>query len=227
MVLLEAVVVLKKVGRLVLSVWLLWGFAFAAHAGALDDFFTAIERDDGSTITELLAHGLDPNVRNPEGQVGLFLALQKESYRVVAALMKSRDLRVDAVNSVGETPVMMAALKGSLEWTHQLLLRGAEVNRSGWTALHYAACSPQPKVVSLLLDNGALIDAESPNRTTPLMMAARYGDESIVKVLVDRQADGSKTNEQGLGAADFARLAGREALAKAIHKQFPPSPHLP
>lgn len=191
-----------------------------AHGGSYEDFFSAVERDDGSTITTLLARGFDPNSRDPEGRVALFAALQKESYGAVAALMKSKDLNINMVNAAGETPLMMAALKGQLNWTRQLLLRGAKVNNEGWTALHYAASGPEPAVVSLLLDNGAQINAESPNGTTPLMMAARYGTEGHVRALTARQADGLKKNQQGLDAAAFARLAGRDELAKAIEQRY-------
>ena len=211
---------LKKCLQMMICLLLGAGVLLSAHASATEDFFTAIESDDGASITQILDQGFDPNTPNSEGQVALFVALQKESYRAVAALMKSKQIQINASNAAGETPLMMAALKGSLEWTHKLLLRGAEVNRTGWTALHYAACSGQPNVVSLLLDNGALINAESPNRTTPLMMAARYGDESTVKLLADRQADGRKTNEQGLDAMHFAQLGGRDFLVKILQDRY-------
>ncbi len=64
-----------------------------------------------------------------------------------------------------------------------------------------------------LLDASAYIDAESPNKTTPLMMAARYGSEQAVKLLFEEGADPTLRNEQGLSAADFARKAEREGIA--------------
>ncbi len=70
--------------------------------------------------------------------------------------------------------------------------------------------------MTLLLDRGAPIDARSPNGTTPLMMAARYGSERSVELLVRRGADLRARNQLDLGAADFAREAGREALARQL-----------
>ena len=58
-----------------------------AHAGSYDDFFTAIQRDDGATISTLLRRGFDPNTRDPKGQVGLSMALQLDSRNAFAALM--------------------------------------------------------------------------------------------------------------------------------------------
>ncbi len=125
-------------------------------------------------------------------------------------------MKVDAVNAADETPLMMAALRGDLPSARLLLERGAAINRPGWTPLHYAASGPEPKMVALLLERGAQIEAESPNRTTPLMMASRYADEESAHLLLARNASAKSRNDVGLNAADFARLAGRKALAAKL-----------
>ena len=187
-----------------------------AHADATDDFFTAVTRDNGGNITELVRRGVDPNARDAKGQTALVIAMREENLKVAEALLASPGIDVDAANAAGETPLMLAAIKGRLDWSRRLLDRGARVDRPGWTPLHYAASGPEPKVVALLLDRGANIEAESPNRSTPLMMAARYGTEDSVKVLLDRGADLARRNELGLSAADFARDAGRESLSRRL-----------
>jgi ankyrin repeat protein len=111
---------------------------------------------------------------------------------------------------------MMAALRGHLTWCKRLVERGAAVNRAGWTPLHYAATGPEPQVVSFLLASGAKVDAASPNGTTPLMMAARYGQEDSVQLLLGARADPRLRNQKDLSAADFARDAGRQALASRL-----------
>jgi ankyrin repeat protein len=40
----------------------------------------------------------------------------------------------------------------------QLIKKGADVNKTGWTPLHYAASSGQLAIISLLLDQHAYID---------------------------------------------------------------------
>jgi uncharacterized protein len=152
----------------------LFGFS-SSLAGPKEDFFKAVDIDAAHIVSAMLAQGFDPNERDDKGQVPLFLALRSESRQVAAALLANPKTDIDAVNPHGETPVMMAAMRGDLALTRQLLDRGASVQREGWTPLHYAASGPDPKVVGLLLDRGAAIDARSPNGTTPLMMAARYG----------------------------------------------------
>jgi ankyrin repeat protein len=109
-------------------------------------------------------------------------------------------------------------LRGRLAWCQRLLARGAQVNREGWSPLHYAATGPEPKTVTLMLDKGAHIDAVSPNRTTPLMMAARHGPEESLDLLIARGADSRLRNDKGLNAADLARQVGRESLAARLDK---------
>lgn len=192
-----------------------------ANAGAYEDFYAAVQRDDARTVTALLQRGFDPNSRNEAGQPALFLALQQPAPAVAEALWTHPQLQLDIVNGADETPLMMAALRGNLDWMRRLLQRGVPPHRSGWSPLHYAATGPEPKAVEMLLDAGAPIDAPSPNGTTPLMMAARYGAEASVALLLRRGADRRLRNQRGYDAADFAGMAGREALAAALR---PPSP---
>jgi ankyrin repeat protein len=191
----------------------------SVHAGSYEDFFRAVNIDNDRTVRSLLASGFDPNTRDERGQVGLFLAMREGSSKVATALLAHPDTKIDAANAVGETPLMMAALRGNLDWSQRLIERGGQLARDGWTPLHYAASGPEPKVVALLLDRGAPIDALSPNRTTPLMMAARYGDEASADLLLARGADAKLRNDPGLSAADFARLAGRDALADRLERR--------
>jgi ankyrin repeat protein len=195
-----------------------WLACSVAWAGAYEDFFRAVATDDARTVKSLLGRGFDPNSLNEQGQVGLYLALREGSAHVVEALLQQPELRVDVANAVGETPLMMAALRGRVDWCQQLLAHGGQVNREGWTPLHYAATGPESKAVSLMLDSGARIDAASPNRTTALMMAARYGPEASVELLISRGADVRLRNVKGLNAADFARQVGRESLAARLEK---------
>ena len=188
----------------------------SANAGAYEDFFLAVNRDDGDTVRSLLQRGLDPNSRSPEGQTGLHLALRDRSQRVADALWASSTLDVDIVNGSGETPLMLVALRGDLAWVRRLVERGAKIHREGWSPIHYAATGNEPKVVALLLDRGAPVDAVSPNRSTPLMMAARYGAEGNVDLLLARGADRRLRNDRDLDASGFAKLGGREFLVPRL-----------
>jgi ankyrin repeat protein len=187
-----------------------------ARGDSYVDFFRAVNVDNARTVGELLAQGFDPNTKSESGQVALYLAMRDDSPKVAAALLASPALNVDAANAMGETPLMMAALKGRLDWAKKLIERGAKVQKPGWSPLHYAATGPSTELLALLLDRGADINALAPNRNTPLMMAARYGTEENVKLLLQRGANKALINDRNLSAADMAKTSERSWLVPLL-----------
>jgi uncharacterized protein len=185
-------------------------------AGSYDDFFSAITRDDPSVIHNLLQRGFDPNTRDPNHQYGLYLALRESSLKVAQVLADWPTTHINAKNDADETPLMMAVLKGHTELVGRLLAKDADVNKPGWSPLHYAATAGHVALIQLLLENHAYIDAESPNGSTPLMMAAQYGTPEAVKLLLDEGADPQLKNQLDLSASDFAQRAQRQEVADMI-----------
>jgi hypothetical protein len=112
-----------------------------------------------------------------------------------------------------------------MQLADKLIKKGADVNKTGWTPLHYAASGGHTALIGLLLENSAYVDAESPNGSTPLMMAAMYGSEASVKILLQEGADPKLKNQQGLTALDFAQRGKRPdavaAIAAAIRSKRP------
>lgn len=193
--------------------------AGASRANSFDDFFAAIKRDDVAAVQALARRGFDLNTRNASGENPLYLALRDDAPAVADFLVGQAKVDVNTVSEKGETPLMMAALKGRLAMARRLIDRKAEVNKTGWTPLHYAAThagTDSPAMVRLLLEHHAYIDAESPNKTTPLMMAAHYGNPGVVKLLLEEGADPLLRNQKGLSAIDFARGANRAEAAEII-----------
>ncbi|WP_177200657.1 ankyrin repeat domain-containing protein [Roseateles sp. YR242] len=172
--------------------------------------------DHAGEVTKLLLAGADPNARDAQRNTALHVALREESENAFNALLKSPALDVNAINQAGETPLMLAAIKGRLEWVQTLVARGAHVNEAGWGPLHYAASGPNEAVVRWLVEKGADLNSRSPNGTTPLMMAAGYGGLSSVDVLLAANADVRLKNDVGYSAADFAKRAGQDELAQRL-----------
>ncbi len=190
--------------------------ARAAVTYTNDDFFHAVEVDDGRGVGKMIGLGFDPNTRDAKGQPALSVALRGESLKAAKALWESPGIQIDARNNAEETPLMLAALKGEADAAAALLAHGAAVQKDGWSPLHYAATGGNVAIVKLLLSKGAPIEARSPNQTTPLMMAARYGSEDAVDALLAAGAERSLKNDQGMDAAAFATSAGRDKLAARL-----------
>ncbi len=192
-----------------------------AEAGAYEDFLAALRRDDVLTLRRLQQRGFDLNTVDEGGQPPLQLALREDSLQAAAFLIQQRGFDLDLVNAKGENALMLAALRGHVGLLRLMIRHGAEVNKPGWTPLHYAATHADrvsTEMVELLLEESAYIDAESPNRTTPLMMAARYGHPDTVALLLQAGADPGLRNEQGLTALDFAWQAERKEAAALIQR---------
>jgi ankyrin repeat protein len=206
---------LKHHLRLVIQLVVLYGFT-VAHAGSYEDFFKAIKQDNPRVVAELLGRGFDPNTLSPSRDFGLILALREPSLLVTEVLLKWPATRVEVRSAEDESPLMLAALHGLTDVCRQLIVRGADVNKPGWAPLHYAATHGHLEVMTLLLEKYAYIDAASPNGTTPLMMAARYGTPDAVKLLLEAGADPMLRNSLGLSAIDFANQAERNDSAALI-----------
>lgn len=190
-----------------------------AQAGSFEDFFIAVQRDDVGALVRLAQLGFDLNTLNPQGQHALHLAMREPSLRVMDFLVQQPTVNVDVRNPKDETPLMLAVLKGFVPQVNAMLARGADVNKTGWAPLHYAASyagKGAVEQVQLLLAHHAYIDAESPNGTTPLMMSAQYGSEDVARLLLEEGADATVRNQLQLTAIDFATRAGRAALAETI-----------
>jgi uncharacterized protein len=187
-----------------------------AKAGSYEDFFVAIKQDNPAAIMVLLQRGFDPNTPDPAGLSGLYVALRDSSLKAAQALIDWPKTNLEVRTAEDESPLMMAALKGHLELARKLIGKDADVNKTGWTPLHYAATGGHVAIIELLLERHAYIDAESPNGTTPLMMAAHYGSPAAVKALLEAGADPMLKNQLGLTAIDFAHRAGRQDSAELV-----------
>jgi hypothetical protein len=125
---------------------------------------------------------------------------------------------------VRDTPLHLAAAGYRVEIGQLLLAAGADVNarmnhrRSG--PLHYAAdgyingtawnAGRQVRMIEVLLDAGAEIDAQDKNGATALHRAVRTRCAAAVKCLLKRGADTRVRNKNGSVAFDLAtRNTGR------------------
>lgn len=190
----------------------------SAQAAPIDDLVMAAELNDPRAVLSLLLKGVDPNQVDARGRTAIFTAVREGSQRALESLLSSPQTQVDNVNAQGETPLMLAAIRGLLPAAQALVKRGAAVNRKGWTPLHYACSGPDNGVAAFLIAEGADLNARSENGTTPLMMAARYGAGDLVPLLLKAGAEPRAANEQELTAADFAARGGRDVMAKELKR---------
>ncbi len=176
-------------------------------------FWRAIETNDINSLRTELMRGANPNARHPDHGPAIVAAARFKAFDVVRVLASLNATDVDAASVADETALMLVSTLGDRRSFDALLQRGAQVNRPGWTALHYAASGGQLELVKVLIEQHAFIDAQSPNNTTPLMMAARMRALPVVQYLIDQGADPSLRNQAGLDAAAYLERNGERQWA--------------
>jgi len=220
-------IVLNTFGRLlaktICGLFLLIGAhqSVSAASSSYDDFIFAVKFNDVSTVRTLLQRGMDPNSVEPlRGESALMVAIREKSMNVVDLLLSASDIMLEQHARNGDTALMLASFLANTEVVKKLIAAGAEVNQPGWAAVHYAAASGSVETLNLLLEHAAYIDSESPNKTTPLMMALNFGMYDTAKVLIDSGADISLKNDAGMTALDFANKSERNDLISLLKNRM-------
>lgn len=103
-------------------------------------------------------------------------------------------------NAQGMRPLLVCCGgAGPIEMVDLLLKAGARVgdaDKTGWTALHFAASSGQEGIVTRLIAAGAPLNAATMDRGwTPLTRATYRACPHIIKLLIASGADTSLTTE--------------------------------
>lgn len=180
-------------------------------------FGVTIETGNINAAARWLDRGLDPNFVADRIGTGLMIAAWEGNLPMME-LFVDWGADIDFTTASGEQAILLAAWKGNLEAVIWLAERGAQINRRGnrWSALHYAVFAGKQDVVAYLLDKGADVNARAPNKSTPLMMAAREGHEALAQSLIDHGADARLANDWGDDAATWAMRYDHVRIAKLV-----------
>ena len=132
----------------------------------------------------------------------LHLAASKSTLAPIAKRLVQHGARVDSLNGVGETPLIVAAKSGNVEVTAILLSAGADARRQDgryhMSALHYAAAEGQIQVAEALIAAGVDINTKDGQGDTPMHHATADGRLDMVQFLAKRGADLNVRNIKGL-----------------------------
>jgi ankyrin repeat protein len=110
-----------------------------------------------------------------------------------------------------EEPALIEAVEESdFRRAQKLIAKGADVNQQnsyGYSALHVAAASGDAKVVKLLLEAGANVNARNPTGSA-LARAAQQGNAEIVRLLLQAGADVEAKDDSGWTPLFSAAMTG-------------------
>ncbi|XP_054455211.1 ankyrin repeat and SOCS box protein 3-like isoform X1 [Anoplopoma fimbria] len=135
-----------------------------------------------------------------EGQSACYLAVQGGHLAVVRLLLKAH-ANINQLTNDLSCPLYAAVDGRHKEVVELLVSKGAEVNRthtaSCWTYLHQAVYKGHSEIVRILVDVCNL-EALDDHNISPLFLAAQYGQQECLEILVNAGASVS------IQAADLA-----------------------
>ncbi|MBL8479641.1 MAG: ankyrin repeat domain-containing protein [Sterolibacteriaceae bacterium] len=187
------------------------------QAGAYDDILAAAENGENATVIGLLQRGMDVNTTDRAGTTLLMMAARTGNVRLMEMLLANR-AGINRRNQHGDTALMLAAINAKSPAVQLLLVIGAELETSGWTALHYAVFGGSAETLAMLIENKAKLDSRAPNGQTALMLAAKLGKLDLVKLLIDADADMDLADYDGDTALRLARKAGNNEIASYLRQ---------
>lgn len=181
----------------------------------------ACRQNDAQIVRRLLQAGADTSIRDMDGRGPLHYAAAYGDKSVIQALVEA-GADTNLLDTQGKTPLLWASYKGRHEaveclWktTHTELR-----DQIGTTPLHLALVGDAVDVKDILrvvklLVNKPLTNVEARDRfgRTPLLVAAREGNEAVVKLLLKRGADKAAKNNAGKTPLHLAAEEGQTAVA--------------
>jgi Notch-like protein len=141
----------------------------------------------------LLSYRADPNAQDCNGRSPLHVAIVSEADGVFQILLRNKNTNPDLDAEDGTTPLILATQHHAVSMVEQLL-KEAHVDantqdKSGKTALHWAASMNMMEIMKILLKQGANKDSQDNNGQTPLFLAAKEGSSDAVRLLMESLAN--------------------------------------
>ena len=144
-------------------------------------------RGDERVVDALLTHGANTNVADMRrGYTPLRLAAENNHLSIVKKLI-AHHAELNTVDSLDDTALIRAALRGNVEVVQVLIDAGADLNHvgaGGMTALMWAVYWNEKKTAQALIEGGAAINIVNVAGTSAAGWAARRSDAEMVRIVL-------------------------------------------
>ncbi|KAK6183582.1 hypothetical protein SNE40_011035 [Patella caerulea] len=129
-----------------------------------------------------------------------------------------------------ERGIWNQALTGDMDGLMKCLGKGDSANaldKSGYSALHYAARNGHLQICTVLIQHGACINCQTNSgKATPLHRAAYMGHTDIVKLLLKHEADPRISDADGNTPVHKAVKQGHTGVVELLLEKAPELSHL-
>ncbi|MCB9851562.1 MAG: ankyrin repeat domain-containing protein [Phycisphaerales bacterium] len=195
----------------------------AASASLLD----ATNAQGVTAIMVALYHGkqnIAAALAERKGDLNLFEAAAMGRMERVRDLIDDDVSRIDAISPDGFPLVSLAAFFGQFAAAELLIDRGANVNAVSTNGMnlrpiHAAAARSAEPTMRKLLAAGADPNAQQQGGWTALHSAAKHGNQALVDLLLEYEADASIRSDDDKTARDLAVEAGHDRVATRLDER--------
>ena len=180
--------------------------------------FIAMESGDMTMLKFLRGHGADIDAAENNGFTPLFWAVLRQS-REMTLFLLGNGADVNHRTKDGYTPLLIASGRDSLFMVELLAGRGADLQATdseGRTALHIAVRGDNQPISSWLATGRVPVNSRDKYGMTPLHYASIYGYAGIGKVLLEKGADPSITDDRQHNAGYYCEFYGNRELSQYL-----------
>ena len=162
-------------------------------------------------------------LREHKSQLDIFEAATLGEVEKVKQLLNEKPVLLNGYSADGFTLLGLAAFFGHLDLAKELLEKDAEPNVAAnnqfkVAPLHSACATSNLEIATLLIQNGADVNAKQIKNVTPLHSAAYNGQSDLVQLLADNGADINAKMDNGQTPLSMAEEAKFEETADLIKK---------
>jgi len=184
----------------------------------LQEYLTAEQKTHSNLVS--------PKISNPAREALLEMGIPVnekamadcvvEGHHKAVALFLEAGFSTDTKDKNGVPMLHLSARAGKYEVLHLLLRSGAQVNLiaedRNSTALFDAAMGNHKKMVKILIDAGADVNAVSKDGQSALVVAVGADYDEIVEMLFRAGADPDIKDHLGASARSYAKLFGKRSI---------------
>ncbi len=172
------------------------------------------------TAGSIFTFSEEPNMNEHE----IFDACRRGDLAALQQIVAANPVIVNASDTKGFTPLILAAYNEQPEVVGFLLQNGADINAqdaAGNTALMGVCFKGYKDIAKKLLDAGADVNVRNSNGAPALTFAATFGHLQLAEWLLQRGADLSLRDSRGKSPLDHAVIQENEAMIELFQKYLP------